>query len=434
MGPLALLAIFGVGALAFMVGGDDNTAPEEDLDPIPEPPEPEGRTFGSQGVDDFDASGSDFPRYYDLMAGNDGAQAGSGNDTIVAGSGNNIIWGGAGDDQLFGGEGSDTLYGGDGDDTIVGGQDGGRIGDDSGANLIFGSDMDDQFVLSGESTVTGGGGSSWFELVLDSSATSTGLITDFQTGVDLFTRLSVNVQDGDVGTLNFLERPDGDGVDIYFGGSLLTSVMGAEMSDFDNASIQHRVNGGTVSTGDADDTIRTSDLAETISAGDGDDHINGGVNLDTGPDLLQGGDGNDTIQARGLSDSVYSNGAGGFGSVLEPNIMDGGAGDDLLVSTYGNTMTGGAGADIFALDRPTAVAPSEITDFDQAEDVIYINDPSGGNLEPTGVEINVWADDLGADLVVDGILAARVTGGQNLSVSDIRLARPDIYVELLGYH
>ena len=46
----------------------------------------------------------------------------------------------------------------------------------------------------------------------------------------------------------------------------------------------------------------------------------------------------------------------------------------------------------------------------------------------------MWDDGQGADLVVDGIVAARITGGQNLTVDDIQLAYPSIYVDLLGYH
>jgi Ca2+-binding RTX toxin-like protein len=86
----------------------------------------------------------------------------------------------------------------------------------------------------------------------------------------------------------------------------------------------------TINTGNGDDTIIGSDLADSIDAGDGDDSIIGNL----GDDTLNANDGNDTV-------------FGGAGN----DEIDGEDGDDSLVGGDGNdTITAGDGADIVTGD------------------------------------------------------------------------------------
>lgn len=306
MDPLSLLALFGIGFVAIgLIGDSDEPGTETEADPMvepkPTPPEPEGSVLGTDANDRFDTSDETSAQYFDLQNGNDTVDAGSGNDTIVAlGDGSDTLQGGAGDDQIFAGGGFNDIWGGEGDDIIVNGDEGARIiSDTEGANRIVGGASNESIYFSAESTVTGGGGMDMYHLNASSNVQVAGMITDFDPNENELRQITVDVEDGDQGSLTFQDLDDGSGVEIYFGDTLLNTVFGASAADLLDVPVSIFMNGGSFTGSDLDDVIRTSEFAETVNGGDGNDHILGGVNLDTGPDLLQGGDGNDTIEARG---------------------------------------------------------------------------------------------------------------------------------------
>ena len=415
----------------------------------PSVPVPTGQTFGTEGSDRFTDSSLTEGRYYEMQGGSDQLNAGSGNDTITSASGYDLLSAGGGDDFIAAGDGFGALYGGEGNDTIVGGTGTFTLQDTQGANVIFGGAGNENISASGESTVTGGDGNDRFSLTLDTSGTTSGIVTDFTPDEDILSRITLELNSGDEGTLTPVDLADGRGVELYFGDALLMTVRGASAADLDGVPVIMNMNGGTYNGTADDDMVRTSDLADTVSGGAGDDFFSGGVNRGTEPDVLVGGAGNDTIVATGVSNLEYydpEKPEGPNSLTLEPNEMIGGAGDDMLISSYNNTMTGGEGADIFAVERwerqdasvLEGAAPL-ITDFDPSEDLLYIDPPSsfsgnGTSEVPECMTITVWEDGTGADAAYNGTIIVRVAGGQDMTLDDLRVPAYGIGYELLGYH
>lgn len=141
-----------------------------------------------------------------------------------------------------------------------------------------------------------------------------------------------------------------------------------------------------------DDTLLGGDGADSLHGGDGDDFLRGGA----GDDLIVGGDGADDIRSDTGDDRIISAGIldvpayetalnaatpiTGIDVPLDPrpdadmdtgDEVDAGYGDDHVTFGSDDTVTGGAGADLFELgDWVRPGAPATVTDFDPDEDVI----------------------------------------------------------------
>ncbi|MEY8842729.1 hypothetical protein AB9K41_27170, partial [Cribrihabitans sp. XS_ASV171] len=86
-----------------------------------------------------------------------------------------------------------------------------------------------------------------------------------------------------------------------------------------------------------------------------------------------------------------------------PDVMDGGDGDDAILSGDGDTVTGGAGADAFShIGLGEAVAT--FTDFDPAEDMFVVE----------------WTDSDAPDPML--VLTDNADGSQTLSANGTDLA------------
>lgn len=72
-------------------------------------------------------------------------------------------------------------------------------------------------------------------------------------------------------------------------------------------------------------------------------------------------------------------------------------------------------------DEYSPVAPSVITGFDPVEEVLEIVDVStqSGLVAPYNVEIVDWADANGADILLNGLVMAHVTGAQGLDPAQV---------------
>lgn len=104
----------------------------------------------------------------------------------------------------------------------------------------------------------------------------------------------------------------------------------------DAAPPAEEVHPGRVIEGTAgDDTLRGGEGDDTLSGGAGHDSLLGGA----GADQLYGGDGNDTLDGGGAPEGCF-------------DILDGGAGDDLIHLSATTIAVGGAGADTFAIGAP----------------------------------------------------------------------------------
>lgn len=190
------------------------------------------------------------------------------------------------------------------------------------------------------------------------------------------------------------------------------------------------------------DTVTVlTDLSETYTGTAGADHIlgAGGNDLLTGGDgndYLDGGDGNDRLTA-GRGDDTLVGGAGNdlliggvgaqqlFGGEGDDRIqsgdrnstLDGGEGNDTLIVSFSKgatfQMTGGSGADVFAvtaaaLDRPGTAL---LTDFKAGTDTFTVDGVSGATVMNSGVALTLTAGG-GFDLVLAGGDTLRFLTGQ----------------------
>lgn len=290
---------------------------------------------------------------------------GSNDDDLIRGlGGNDVLNGFQGDDSLVGGEGADRLYGGLNDDTLEGGRgadflDGGR-GDD---RLDGGAGNDRLLWVDGNDTLLGGSLNDLFEVHAGTQGGLGGGEIDGGEGLD--TLELVAVSPGEALSASVLYAPDGTAVMTHAGGDV--SVTGIELIRLTQGNfvvdgraadtalqvgLRLRVTGGapptdsgnsTVWGGGGDDILETNGFAD---GGDGNDALLG----EEDGLILQGGAGNDTLDAN-LSDG---------------SRLDGGAGDDLLIAWGDSTLSGGAGADIFVTGM-NQTAPPTITDYADGE-------------------------------------------------------------------
>jgi Ca2+-binding RTX toxin-like protein len=223
-----------------------------------------------------------------------------GNDTLIGGNyDDDLISGGDGDDTIFGGGGNDTIDGGAGFDTIDGG-----LGDDT--------------VLNGE-VLPGPGTIGIVERILIADSTWGGQrITIERTGID-----------------DVIVRIDG-----------LSSKF--DMDDFDGVLLRGNRGFDEILVLDP----LTSPLARkvTLDGGAGDDFLVGNDE----DDVLRGGDGRDTLDGgRGRNALFGDAGPDSLdGRSDQPAFVDGGAGDDLLITSnqLRDTVRGGTGTDAAIID------------------------------------------------------------------------------------
>lgn len=239
--------------------------------------------------------------------------------TLDGGAGNDVLLGGAGDDILIGGLGDDTLVGGAGDDTLTGG--GGADTIDGGA----GTDTLDETHDGGMVLADG-----WIETESRAGAVARSTLTGVEKatlrGGDGADRIDASGFSGKATLLG------GAGDDVLIGGAQAVLLDGG--AGLDTIVVQ----GGDIT------------LTTTALVVDGASHALQGIERA----VLSGDAGNNRIDASGFS------GKSSDASVKTRNsvVIDGGAGNDILVGTDGDdtftggdgndTITGGGGADTLA--------------------------------------------------------------------------------------
>ena len=407
--------------------------------------------YGGDGADNIGGGGSDDALYGG--AGEDTLDGGLGDDTLYGEADADTVSGNAGDDLLYGGdgddyfgsreaEGDDTIYGGRGEDTIAEA----NIPFSGGPNIsvIDGGGGDDAILFDGGSTITGGGGDDALQLWHDQSTDGPSVITDFEPGSDSLMVYLDGVTTSAGSEFRVEDWPDGQGADLYYGQELLAEIAGAQ--GLDPSAIGLRVSldqdGGPVNLTDGatGTTILGNRSDNVIFGGAGDDFV---VLGDTpafadahdqgGADFGAGDAGNDTLASSGgqfvppePGDTDAPNTNPTYDQEIARDTLFGGDGDDVLLSENGNDLTGGTGADIFGISHLTGanavgftLDPTVITDFDPAQDEIVLTTgtvPAGAMLS-----IMVWPNGAGSDILAGGTVVAEVTGGQGLTVADIRL-------------
>ena len=308
--------------------------------------------------------GSKFDDTIDGLDDNDIIDGGDGNDTVYGGSGADTLTGGNGWDVLDGGGENDTLDGGDGNDSLYGG---------SGVDTLFGGNGQDTLDGgSGADTMTGGAGDDTYyvdnigDVVVE--AKDAGL-DEVRSSISY--TLTSSVED------LVLEETGGA---INGTGNGLDNVIQGNSSD------------NTLSGGAGHDTLKGGGGADILLGGAGNDSLSSG-DADPSADFLIGGTGNDRYYVRNVNDFVLENSnegidivtsgidytlgnnveildlslgtaASGTGNALDniiagnerDNVLDGGAGNDVLVSVtearWGSdvdTLIGGTGDDTFVV-------------------------------------------------------------------------------------
>lgn len=260
----------------------------------------------------------------------------AGDDLIFAGGGSDVVEGQAGDDLLFGEAQNDRLFGGAGEDILFGGFDADELRGGADDDLLFG----------------GAGRDSLF---------------------------------GEAGD------------DILIGGSDFDSLNGGAGDDI--------VSGVEIMPDDVDD----SSLAEVTAQ------------ITTLVALRHGAAAADRFGAR-IERAVLSTNAEqadpeAGGLVPRPDLVEGGDGNDTLFGDYGDVLTGGAGRDLFVAVYEPDSEPVTIRDF-TADDLISLDmgaltGPIGYTRLDEGLLITVGS---AAVAVVEGVfdptlLAPRVSIG-----------------------
>ncbi|MFN3526293.1 MAG: calcium-binding protein [Paracoccus sp. (in: a-proteobacteria)] len=212
-------------------------------------------------------------------------------------------------------------------------------------------------------------------------------------------------------------------------GSLALVLMADPFGDDDDDDTPPPEPGQDLAGTNNDDVIDGSAGPDRILGLGGDDLIQGFG----GNDLIEGNTGNDTIYG-GTGDDILAGGGGTdviFGGpgndILSSDRMDndadwqrggqetlsGGAGDDQLLFSARDIVTGGTGADDFRMVYDVVGDAARITDFDPAEDSVTLyadldlNDPPQITVsvdETTGTT-QVFVDDR-AVLTLDGRFTA----------------------------
>jgi Ca2+-binding RTX toxin-like protein len=247
---------------------------------------------------------------------------GAGDDTITGSAADDFLNGDTGDDQINGGDGQDTLFGALGDDVLNGG---------GGNDFLRGHSGDD--TTNGE---TGDDITSWRngddnDLIQASDGADI-VDLDGSNAVDAWTIAS--------GSSSLIVKLNGDRVTVEDS----SAVVNVNAKNGDDTFTVGNLSGINemllnLNGGNGNDTIDASGSAMTglrlaIDGGAGSDVING----TDGAETLRGGDGDDMITGGGGSDVIE----GGSGN----DWMNGGAGNDTLRGSFGNdTLSGGDGND-----------------------------------------------------------------------------------------
>ena len=318
--------------------------------------------------------------------GNDTLNGDRGDDTLNGGDGDDVLRGGTGNDDLLGDGGKDDFEGGPGNDYMDGGD-----GDDTFWSLVHGVD-------DGSDDFVGGDGTDLlsFEKAFDATgvtAPSTWTPADF-TATNVVSEsntpeLSINLMSG----ITDFEVGEKVISDVYEG---IENLTGSIYDDY--------------LVGDAGDNV-IKGLAgnDRIEAGAGNDTIDPGA----GTNYVDGGEGNDTLVV--TSDTSLAETAITDANKSIENLQ--GAGDTALTltgdgkanmltgSSAGDTLTGGAGKDIFVVVNGGGL--DTITDFAIATgstDMIYFKGFKG-EMEVTHSPQAGTNDNLN----VDGEAAVTVT-------------------------
>lgn len=336
--------------------------------------------------------------------GRDTVFGGNGNDSLFTGNADDELHGQDGDDSMNGQNGNDLMYGGTGADTLIGEAGNDTIAGGNGRDLAVMGGGDDVFNdtaqggLFGQDTVFAGDG--------NDTVYAAGSADEVhgQNGNDLL--YSGIGNDTVYGGTGFDTIYAGDNDDLVLGGNGRDRVFLGKGADvFIDNTQSDEFGRDTVFGGNGDDTITGGGADDEFHGEFGNDVMFGGI----GNDRLFGGVGFDTIDAGTGNDTVF----GGNG---RDQIILGDGADRYVDSAQGDsfgadTITGGAGADVFVFSA--APGADVITDYEQGTDALELTQSLwGGGLSEAQV-VSQFASVVNGDVVFD------FTSGQSLTLQGL---------------
>ncbi len=252
-------------------------------------------------------------------------------DSISGGDGNDTLRGNEGADELRGGDGNDRIYA-DSEDSVIDGGDG-----YDHLSVANGNDFNLDQAESSIERVTGGHGNDTFDA------------TDMDVAV---------TQSGGYGNDNLL---GGSGNDIQYGGGGNDVISGGDGND----RLYGQSGADELRGGEGDDIIYADGQDTVVDGGEGSDRVivQGGIDFEidqsaSSVERVDGGFGNDSLDASGMTDRVTQLGnagddtlVGGSGNDSQHggdgnDTIEGGDGNDTIRGNYGtDVLSGGAGND-----------------------------------------------------------------------------------------
>ncbi len=405
--------------------GDDFLLGDADADTI----------YGDAGRDDiYGGIGGD-----QLYGGEDDDRVfgGDGNDTAFGDSGDDLLEGNAGDDTLWGGDGNDILIAGIGDDYVYG-----EVGCDvlyggEGLDHLFGGDQADRlYAGSGNDLVYGGSGD---DLVFGEDGDDQ---LFGESGHDqLYGGLGVDQLDG--GTGDDLLSADAGVGNVLIGGEGNDRIYGSDEGGFDPDFTDQVWFGDVIDAGDGNDSVWALGGSDYIVAGPGADFIDGGA----GADYIRGGDGDDELWAgSGSGDELFGDAGDDrlYGSHQGNDRIHGGLGNDRLRGQGGNDelhgdegddeLDGGLGIDLLyggaGYDVLRGGGVGDMLDGGDGNDILYGSDDGAdvifagaGNDWLLGGGGNDSLDGGAGDDLLDGGAGDDLLQGQ--AGSDLLIGGPD---------
>jgi len=358
----------------------------------------------------------------DTLANIENVIGGSGNDTITGNGNANLLEGRGGNDTLtaIGGNGN-ILRGGEGDDALIGGfgNDVQLQGNGGADSFTGGTGADDFYIDALDISFDGGGGYDRL-IVVDTNGVNVALAgTNMErtiggSGNDVF--------DG-TGVATTLVMSGLGGNDTLTGSSAADQLSGGEDNDLLNGGSGDDFlfgDGGSDSFvgGAGDDRFFADSTDASFIGGSGFDRI---FILDTGNfafaltgsevERVNGNDGNDALDATGVSDDVILAGNGGNDTLTGGDgndVVAGGDGVDIIDGGAGtDSYFGGLGADIFVFNADSGF--DYIADWEDGVDIIDFS--GNGNvllfsdltISNTGANTRIQFDGGDTILVFDSI-------------------------------
>ncbi len=397
---------------------------------------------------------------------------------VIGSAFNDIITGSAGADDLAGGAGRDTISGGDGNDTISGGAGADTIDGGAGIDTVSYADSAAGLTISLRATVDNTGdaagdviknvenikGSAFDDILIGNTALN---VLDGGAGIDMvsYARALAPV------TVNFATGVNtaAAATDIYVS---IEGVIGTALDDTLIGSDRAEVFNG----GDGADIVKAGSGNDTVYFGDGSDTLDGGAGIDTliteyfeiapdtatittatgasvdiaiatyygsavdlsaigapanfenitgsiGRDVLvgnaldnriDGSSGEDVLSGLGGNDTLIDHGINIADFYVDGDRLDGGAGNDVLVSDGAfDRLTGGTGNDTFVLDPTISanLAYAGVTDYDGTLSWVITDFTAGGTDDvirlratpafDTFAEVKAAAVQSGANVLID---------------------------------